>query len=332
MISDLHLGSRARHDVLRLEPARDRLLAALDGVQRLVLLGDTVELMTRHPRRAMALAEPVIRALGRGLGPEREVVVVPGNHDAALARSWVLAQGRSLRPASEVSADASPALSALVAWLAPARVSVSYPGVWLNGRTWATHGHYLDRHLLPDSSIGLLRPVVGAPSPAAPIDYERGRRRVRPREPLGARLLSRPVGTVLESAAEVVRVLAVPHVPRLLMNRGLAPVTRRAIDVQMRHAALPAMARAARRLGIDAEWVLFGHVHRRGPVADESWPEGGLVNTGSWVHDPLLLDRATPPNPYWPGGAVLLRDGEAPRSVGLLDDLPADVLRPAAGR
>lgn len=331
----MHLGSRARHDVLRLPPARERLLAAIDGVQRLVLLGDTVELVTRHPRRAMSLAEPVIRALGHRLGREREVVVVPGNHDAALARSWALAQGRSLRPASEVSPDASPALSALVAWLAPARVSVSYPGVWLDERTWATHGHYLDRHLLPESSIGLLRPVVGTVSPATPIDYERGRRRVRPRESLGARLLSRPVGTVLEGVGEVVRVLAVPHVPRLMMNGGLAPVTARVIDVQMRHAALPAMGRAVRRLGVDADWVLFGHVHRRGPIADETWPEDGamrLVNTGSWVHDPLLLDRATPPNPYWPGGAVLLRDGQMPRSIGLLDDLSDDVLRPAAGR
>ncbi|MGH2857387.1 MAG: metallophosphoesterase [Solirubrobacteraceae bacterium] len=335
VISDLHLGSRARHDVLRIAGAQERLLAAIDGVQRLVLLGDTVELVTRHPRRALSLAEPVIRALGRRLGPEREVIVVPGNHDAALARSWVLAQGRSLRPCTEVSSEASAALSALAAWLNPARMSVSYPGVWLGERIWATHGHYLDRHLLPDSSIGLPRPVFGRPTHADPIDYEHGRKRGRgAREPLGSRLLSRPVGTILEASADLVRVMAVPHVPRLLMNRGLAPVTARVIDSQMRHAAVPAMARVARRLGIDADWVLFGHVHRRGPIGDEAWPADGamrLVNTGSWVYDPLLLDRATPPNPYWPGGAVLLRDGAAPQSVGLLDGMTAAELR-SAGR
>jgi len=106
VISDLHLGTRAGHDVLQLPAARDRLFAALAGVDRLVLLGDALELLTRTPRRAAARAEPVIRALGRALGPDREVIVVPGNHDAGLVRRWALAQGPRLAPSTAVDPSA----------------------------------------------------------------------------------------------------------------------------------------------------------------------------------------------------------------------------------
>ncbi|MGH2893440.1 MAG: metallophosphoesterase, partial [Solirubrobacteraceae bacterium] len=146
VVSDLHLGNRSRGDVLRQAAIRERLLAAIAdvGAERLVLLGDIVELMHRQPRRAMDAAEPVLRALGQCMGPEREVIVVPGNHDAPLLRGWALAQGTTLEPSHTVPPTASPALERLLSWLAPARTRVSYPGVWLGDRIWATHGHYLD--------------------------------------------------------------------------------------------------------------------------------------------------------------------------------------------
>ena len=345
VVSDLHLGSRPGHDVLRLPAARERLLAALDETDRLVLLGDTLELMTRNTRRTAAIAEPVIREVGRRLGPDREVIVVPGNHDAPLTRAWVIAQDRELVPSAAVDPRASPALEALLSWLAPARTRVSYPGVWLGQGVWATHGHYLDRYLIPESAFGLLRPsgrrsrAAAATATARPSDYERGRHGRRPRlgrgrESLGSRLMSRPVATVLESGAELIRVATMPHVPRLMMSTGMSPVTARMIDTQMRHAAIPAMAGVVRRLGIDADHVIFGHVHRRGPLLGEPWPDRDgvrFLNTGSWVYEQLLIDRATPPHPYWPGGAVVLEDGRPPRSIGLLDDLSGEQLRPPAG-
>ena len=107
VISDLHLGSRAGHDVLQLPAARARLFDALDGVERLVLLGDTMELITRHPERSAARAEPVIRAIGQWLGPDREVIVVPGNHDAPLIRPWALLQGAAI-PLSPGACSSSP--------------------------------------------------------------------------------------------------------------------------------------------------------------------------------------------------------------------------------
>lgn len=328
VVSDLHLGNRGRHDVLRLAEIRERLFAAVADAERLVLLGDTVELMHRQPHRSMIVAEPVLRALGQALGPDREVVVVPGNHDAPLLRSWALAQGAQLQTSHPVPLTASPALELVASWLTPARVRVNYPGVWLGDRIWATHGHYLDHHLLPDSPFGLLRRAARDTRATSPMEYERLHRYGRrSRESWPARLLARPGATVIQGAIERLRVL-----PQVMLDTGLAPVTAKLLDVQMRRSATPGMARVVRHLGIDADWVLFGHVHRRGPIGDETWPDGNgpgrprLVNTGAWLYEPLLADRATAPHPYWPGGAVLLGDGETPRCVGLLDDVSAGQL------
>ena len=38
------------------------------------------------------------------------------------------------------------------------------------------------------------------------------------------------------------------------------------------------------------------------------------------------MHHATPPHPYWPGGAVVLEDGRDPQPVGLLDHLDASAL------
>jgi UDP-2,3-diacylglucosamine pyrophosphatase LpxH len=326
IISDLHLGDRARRDVLRLHAVQQRLLETVAGVDRLVLLGDAVELMHRHPERAMAIAQPVIRELGRALGPDGEAIVVPGNHDAAFIRGWALAQGEGLQSSHPVPRTASRALDHLVAWLAPARTRVSYPGVWLSDRVWATHGHYLDHHLVPDAPIGLLRPPRRDAIATTAYQYEHlhliGR---RSREALPARLAARPVATVVEGLAARAHV-----VPKLMVSTGLAPVTAKLLDVQMRRAAVPAMARVVARLRIDADWVLFGHVHRRRPIDGEAWPADAprLINTGAWLYERLLVDRAIAPHPYWPGGAVLLEGAQPPRTMGLLDDLDGEQLQP----
>jgi hypothetical protein len=94
----------------------------------------------------------------------------------------------------------------------------------------------------------------------------------------------------------------------------------------MRRASIPALTRVVHRLGVDADWVVFGHVHRCGPLpSDDSaqWSGPGgrpqVANTGSWVYEPLLLHRAAPPHPYWPGGAILVEDDDDPHAIGLLD-------------
>jgi metallophosphoesterase superfamily enzyme len=62
VISDLHLGMRLERDVLRRRAPLGVLLEALADVQRLVLLGDVVELSERNSGKALVVAEPVLRA------------------------------------------------------------------------------------------------------------------------------------------------------------------------------------------------------------------------------------------------------------------------------
>jgi hypothetical protein len=88
------------------------------------------------------------------------------------------------------------------------------------------------------------------------------------------------------------------------------------------------MGRVVDRLGVRADWVLFGHVHRGGPYeCDDAvlWhgpPHGPrLGNTGAWVHEPLLVHGAGPKHPYWPGGAVRVIDEGDPVPVQLLGAL-----------
>jgi UDP-2,3-diacylglucosamine pyrophosphatase LpxH len=337
VVSDLHIGGRLRHDVLSRPEPLARLLEALEGVDRLVLLGDVVELMQGQPERAMALAEPVLRQIGARLGAERQAIVVPGNHDAPLVRAWARTQGHRLAPDSAVEPVTTPALARVVSWLAPAQVSVHYPGVWLSDRVWATHGHYLDRHLLPESAFGIARGLLGRlpRGGAVPIDYElAGGPSVTQLESLLTKWLPRPLAELVEDMAELVRAATMPRVPRILLHRRWAPLTAMLLGAQMRRASIPAMARVVHRLGIHADCVVFGHVHRLGPLTADrpgQWTGPGgrprMVNTGSWVYEPLLLHRAKSPHPYWPGGAVMLEPGQEPRAVGLLDELALHELR-----
>jgi UDP-2,3-diacylglucosamine pyrophosphatase LpxH len=333
VISDLHLGSRLERDVLRRPAALAGLLRALDDADHLVLLGDTVELAESRSRHALAIAEPILRAIGTRLGPGREVVLVPGNHDLALIRPHVRAHGEPVEVDTVLAPEPGTTLERVVSWLAPARVTVRYPGVWLAPGVWATHGHYLDRHLVPESAYGVTRgPLARRPvDRVLPRDYEHGRRPSLTRaEALLTSLLPRPLAALADDVAELLRAASMPQVAGRLRGRRLSRLTARLLGVQMQRASIPAITRVAHRLGVDADYVIFGHVHRLGPLApDALWrwagPEGRprLVNTGSWVYEELLLHHAAPPHPYWPGGAVIVEDGQPPRAVGLLDHLTA---------
>src|SRR5204863_50185 len=74
-----------------------------------------------------ALARPVLRAIGARMGPDREIVVLPGNHDAALVRPWLRAHRVPGAVNARVPLDATPLLADVSAWLAPAQVRVHYP-------------------------------------------------------------------------------------------------------------------------------------------------------------------------------------------------------------
>ena len=336
VVSDLHLGDRLQRAVLRRPAALEALLDALEGVDRLVLLGDVVELLQARPDHALPAAEPILRAIGARLGPEAEVIVVPGNHDSDLIAPWLRANGVPPALSGGVPRDATPALADLVAWLGPGDVHVRYPGVWLDDHVWATHGHYLDRHLLPEAAFGIARGLLGRlpRDGARPVDYERaGGPSLTRLEARLTRWLPRPLAALVDDLAELLRAATMPLSKRSLLTRRLSPFTVGVLGAQMRRASIPALGRVVHRLGVDADWVLFGHVHRVGPLAGDDpldWVGPGghprIANSGSWVYEPLLVHHATPPHPYWPGGAIVLEDGSDPRPVGLLDHLDASAL------
>ncbi len=310
VISDLHLGQRSGRSVLELERPLALLRERIADCDRLVLLGDVVEMQQSHWSRSFPIAEPVLRALGEACGPRRELILVPGNHDHSLLGGWAAAQGEALARESVVPHDASAQLQQVVSWLAPAAVQVRYPGVWLHDRVWAAHGHQLNHYLRPVSSVGLLHPA-------------QRRRPAAPRSPAGYEYLPEaPARPPLRDG------LPPQPIHERVAPLLAAPVLARLLGRQMLHHSLPAMARAAAALDVRAEFVVFGHVHRRGPLPDEDpqpWSARDghqqLLNTGSWRFDAVLCHGARPPHPYWPGGAVVIEADGRPRSVGILDTL-----------
>ena len=132
IVSDLHLGSGLGSDVLRRPGPRAALLEALEDIDRLVLLGDVLELRHRPPRYAMAAARPFFEDLGRVLAG-REIVVSAGNHDHLLVESWL--GERALQAPEPLGLEqrllpeqASPMLAQLAEWAAPAQRERRLPG------------------------------------------------------------------------------------------------------------------------------------------------------------------------------------------------------------
>jgi hypothetical protein len=170
ILSDLHLGGTTRSDLLRRAELREPLLRAVADVDRVVLLGDVLELRHGPPREALAVAQPFFEELGRAMGGS-ELVLVAGNHDHALVEPW-LALRAELPEADALGleqliepADASPMVKRLADWAAPARVRFAYPGLWIRPDVYATHGHYLDCHLTVPTierlSVGAMARLLG---------------------------------------------------------------------------------------------------------------------------------------------------------------------------
>jgi len=270
------------------------------------------------------------------MGAAREVIVVPGNHDAALVRPFLRARGMSPALDASLPLDATPLLARTASFLAPARVRVHYPGIWLSERVWATHGHYLDRHLLPEVAYGIARGLLGRVprDDATPVEYEQpGGPSLTRLEALLTRWLPRPLAALAEDAAELLRAASMPGVPRGLLGQRIAPLNAALLGLQMRRASIPALARVVHRLGVEAESVIFGHVHRLGPLAGDDlrrWrgPDGTpphLQHRRLGLRAAAAAPRARAA-PLLARGAVVVEAGEAPRATGLLDHLEAAAL------
>jgi hypothetical protein len=363
VISDLHLGSRGRADVLRSERVVAPLCERLAQVDRLVVLGDLLELRHGPTRDALAVAQPVLQTLGAALGPGGEVVVVPGNHDHALVGGWLEARlGRDAPSGLGLEervapASASAAGAAVAAALAPARCEFAYPGVWLRDDVYALHGHYFDLHTTVPTierlAAGVMARLAGPlpPGRCAPDDYEAilaplyawnhaaAQRMGRAGPAVGAGHSARMWSILNGDGHRPVRARllarAFPLGVAALNAAGVGPVRADISPSGMRRAALLAIGEVVRRLGIGADHVVFGHSHRAGPLPDDDageWQAGRsrLYNAGCWVYEEVFLARSGPQSPYWPGGAVAVDDAGPPRVERLLASVDAaDLLTPA---
>jgi hypothetical protein len=170
IVSDLHLGSVSRADLLRRGELRAPLLREAAAADRVVLLGDVLELRHGPVHEAMDAARPFITELGRALAG-RELVITAGNHDHALVEPWLAARGVDAEPPALAleqllePGEVSPALARIAEWAKPARTRVAYPGIWVREDVYATHGHYLDCHLtvptLERLSVGAMGRLLG---------------------------------------------------------------------------------------------------------------------------------------------------------------------------
>jgi hypothetical protein len=320
------------------------LVEALAGVDRLVLLGDVLELRHGPVREALADAAPVLSALGAAVGPQGEIVVVPGNHDHGLLRGWL--ERRDSVPLgleSAVDCDPRESLGALVSGLAPARVRVVYPGVWLRPDVYAIHGHYLDRHhtvpIIERLGAGLTVRLAGEPpgGPRRAEDYEaalapmyawidavaqtgglRGSGGDGSFQVRAWRALSRGGGG--RGLRRRGLAAAFPAVVAGLNRAGMGPLRADVSGPELRRAGLRAFGEVLARLGVPADaHVIFGHTHRAGPLPDDDRGEWGrVVNAGSWVHDPAWIGDSPGGSPYRPGFAVIVGDSGPPELINLL--------------
>jgi hypothetical protein len=351
IVSDLHLGATSGSDLLRDPEIRAVLLEELRGAERLIMLGDIVELRERPLGASLDLARPFLTELGSALG-DIEIVLLPGNHDARLAEPLLDRLSIADSPlALDATAEPSPGPTAeIAAAIAPARLRIAYPGIWLRDDVFATHGHYMDLHLrLPRAecvALAAVGRIAGPlPDPADPDDYERllrpfyglafgaaqARRRRTPRPETGPseaawELLAgdRPDRgrrrRLKARAARAAFPAVVAAVNRLLHSDFDSDISG---DLIFR-SGVEGAAEMARRLGVDGAHVITGHTHRGGPrPGEEPWrlPGGGeLHNTGNWVFSTPLHNPGTPPNSYWPGTVTWVEDSGPPRRVELLRD------------
>jgi predicted phosphodiesterase len=150
VVSDLHLGILADADVAREGAPQAALVEAVADADRLVLLGDLIELRERPLAEALEVARPLLESLGRAMAGRR-IVLLPGNHDHAFAEPWLARlrlDGEPLPSEAEWPVGSEDgAAGRIAAWMPDCEITLAYPGVWLRPDVYATHGHYLDLHL-----------------------------------------------------------------------------------------------------------------------------------------------------------------------------------------
>ena len=365
----LRPAPRRPHGRRRARPpqALDVAVRALEGVDRLVLLGDTLELRQRPGADALAVAEPVMRAIGDALGPAREVVIVAGNHDhalvarlAGLARSprapeplsleervaparrrrgspsaspagWRRRRSRSPTPACGCATTSTPCTATT------STCHCAIPTLEVLGARDGAHGRRgrATRRRPTTTRRCWRRSTPGSrPAPSAPS--RRGARRRRHRikawnalEGPG-RAHAEPRRAARRLSGSAVRGCQ-PRRPRAAAARPQRPALRRG--------GLAGWRGRARRLGLAPAHLVFGHTHRTGSSSgDEAgeWRTAAgtrLHNAGCWVFETHFMGRAPQgASPYWPAARSRVDETGRRACERLLGDLPGEPSARRPGR
>jgi len=360
IVSDLHLGSAPGEDLVRDPAIRRVLLEEIAAADRLVLLGDVLELRELPLAPVLESSRAFFEELGEAMAGRR-VVYVPGNHDHRLAEPLLaeLALAGGELGLEHRGLPAGEAATRIAEWLGEAQLSVAYPGLWLRDDVYATHGQYMDCHWgIPRieciAAAAIMRGSGQPPDPARPADYERvlrpiygftfglaeaglARGATRPSERAWRSISAgRNGGRLRRTATKATLTTAVPA-GLWLLNRGLradfkADLSAGAISA----GGVAAATEMTRRLRIGAAHTITGHTHRAGPdEQDAEWrlPNGERVhNTGSWVYADAFHHPGRPPGPYWPGTVTWIEDAGPPRRVRLLHEHAREDLRAAVAR
>jgi hypothetical protein len=240
----------------------------------------------------------------------------------------------------------------LASWLPRSEVTLAYPGVRLEGGVYATHGHYLDRHLtiptfervgiaLIERTLGLtpadadpLDPPDQDPEPDSPDDYERiaapiyaflfalaqaGKASPHPGGSPSMRIWDALAGGGSSPAGRLrgwlLGSVALPGAVGVANRLGLGPVRADLSPGAITRAGITAMGEVADRLGIEAAHLIFGHTHRRGPLPGEE-PWGRDSEPSLWNTGSWVhspsLLRETAAESPFWPGTIVLVDEEAP--------------------
>lgn len=355
VISDLHLGSGARSDLLRRPEFVARLVEATADCERLVLLGDTIELRDGPIEPAMAEARSFFEEIA---GSYEEVVLVPGNHDHRLLGQWLerIKEGDRGSGLAELVESPHFYVSEIDSWLGETRLEVRYPGYWVREDVFATHGHYLDSHItLPTIerlSIATIDRIGGKPTGLrrTPQDYEKvhapvydllfnlaqgARNPTAQQEGSGAsmrvwEMLGGASGRARNWRGRMLQSAVVPATLSGLERAGVGRFGRDFSLAEIGRAGVEGMHAVVDRLRIDADHVLFGHIHRRGPLQGEDgraatdplWELRGttLHNTGCWLYVSAMLGRTSAESPFWPGRVIVVGESGDPEPIEVLAD------------
>ena len=344
LISDLHLGAVGGADVASRPDALERLAEALEPADRIVLLGDLLEMRERPVANLLEVTGPFFARLAEAAAG-KPLTLVAGNHDHALVEPWLTRLRLDGGPLGAENVwpvepgDRDGPAGWIASRLADAEVTIAYPGLRLRPDVYATHGHYLDLHLTvprlesiaasvmaritgrgsdPRSASGyeaVLAPIYGfydgLAQAASDAALERGGR------------MSRNVWTLATGDATLARVLlgriTIPGAVLALNRLGLGPFSPELTGHELRRAGLLAMGRVAETLAPGVEHLLFAHTHRPGPLPGDEEPEWTtlsgtrLWNTGSWYVEPAFLSEQAERSPYWPGTVAWVEDEGPPR-------------------